>query len=259
VLSERPCIEFLSLPEERRAKHPERTPAARARLAQLAQEVPELTLVLPPGAPAKTVVKRDGHVVDAAALGVAVPLDPGEHTVTTQAPGGPAVEIVVTLAKGEKKKVALEVELPARPKPLPSPPLASPALPASVAPSGFRVASYVAFGVGFAGLVTGGVLGGLALGQGGARDRHCGAAAGSADPAVCDSIGLQAVRAGLSLANGSTIALALGGAALATGGVLLLVEPGPPKAASGSRGRRAPAGVLSAGPAGAMVGARWSF
>jgi hypothetical protein len=71
------------LPTAQKVRQGERLKVARARREALLREVPELTLMLPPGAPAGTVVTRDGAVISDAALGLALPLDPGEHVLTT--------------------------------------------------------------------------------------------------------------------------------------------------------------------------------
>ena len=88
--------------------------------------------------------------------------------------------------------------------------------PGSTGPSGRRIATYVVGGVGLAGLVGGGVMGALALGQKGILDKHCGTAVGQTDKASCDPTGLDASSNAQSMALGSTIGFAVGGAAAAT-------------------------------------------
>ena len=97
------------IPETRKAVQGERPKLARVQRDKLAVDLPELTLTLAPGAPAGVVVKRDGEVVAAAALGTGMQVDPGEHTVSIVAPGGGIREQQISLGKGEKKKVTLEV------------------------------------------------------------------------------------------------------------------------------------------------------
>ena len=107
-------------------------------------------------------------------------------------------------------------------------------------------------------------LGALALGQKGILDKHCGTAVGQTDKASCDPTGLDASSNAQSMALGSTIGFAVGGAAAATALVLLFTEPkaGAPKVGApktGSSGQWVSAGVLSVGPAGAMMGARGAW
>src|SRR5262245_16580097 len=70
-----------------KTKHADRLKIARAQIDKLRPGVPTLTLVLPPSAPRDARVRRDGTELSAAALGLALPVDPGEHVVTLDAPG----------------------------------------------------------------------------------------------------------------------------------------------------------------------------
>lgn len=94
--------------KQKQSKQVERERIARAQRAAIALKVAELTLVLSPGAPPETKVTRDGTPLPAAALGVPGIVDPGEHVITVQVPGGPPSETRISLAPGEKKGVALE-------------------------------------------------------------------------------------------------------------------------------------------------------
>jgi hypothetical protein len=261
--------DYLSLYERlspaEKTRQRERAQQAKAQREALAPQVPELTLVLPPGAPAGTVVQRDGAVMADAALGVGLPVDPGEHVVTTQAPGGPIWEQRITLRKSEKKRLTLEVKpapegeaLPVKTgsqSAMPGKPEAPPPKGAE-GPGGQRVAAYVVGGIGIAGLALGGVMGGLALGKKGTVADHCGKGIGAKNEAACDPTGLDAVSSGRTLALVSTIGFAVGGAGIATAAVLLLTEPSRPKPADGASRRWITAGMLQAGPAGAVVGVR---
>src|SRR5262249_55696370 len=109
--------------------------------------------------------------------------------------------------------------------------------------------------VGVAGLVLGGVMGGLTFGKKGVVSDHCGSSVGSKDATACDPTGLDAVNSGRTTGLVSTVAFVLGTAAVGTGIVLLLTEPAP-KPATGARGRWVTAGVLGAGPKGAVLGVR---
>jgi hypothetical protein len=99
---------YAALPPDKQARQAEREKVARATRAAIAARIAELTPVLPPGAPRETRVTRDGTPVPAAALGVPALVDPGEHVITVQVPGGPASEMRITLAPGERKGVALD-------------------------------------------------------------------------------------------------------------------------------------------------------
>ena len=101
---------FAALPADKKRKQSDREKTAREQRAALGARVAELTLVLSPGAPRGTVVTRDGEAVAEAALGVPFPVDAGEHVVTTRARGGPITRVRVTMAPGEKKGIALDVQ-----------------------------------------------------------------------------------------------------------------------------------------------------
>lgn len=100
-------FERMTESEQARQNELHRPEEARAQRDLLSAEVPELMRSLPPDAPIGTMVKRDDVVVSSAMLGVALPLDPGEHVVSTQAPGGPVWEQRFTIALKEKKQMGL--------------------------------------------------------------------------------------------------------------------------------------------------------
>jgi hypothetical protein len=253
---------FSRLSPEAQSKQKGREKIAADKKALLAPEVPELTLALPPDAPPGTVVKRDDAVVADAALGIALPIDPGEHRVTTQAPGGSVTELRVTVAKGEKKKLTLQVKgaPPASSGASPSdaaPPSSAPppvAPPPDTGSSGQRTGAFVAGGVGAAGLIVGGVMGGLALGQKAKVDQHCAAL-------VCDHEGQLAVGSGRSFALVSSIGVGVGIAGIGAAVILYLTAPSRPKQAGrgapppdSAPARRVNVGVWSAGYDGTAVG-----
>jgi hypothetical protein len=220
---------FAQMPPEKQAKQQGREGIAITKRAALAPHVPQLTVLLPPGAPGGTVVKRDGAVIAEASVGVALPVDPGDHTVTGQAPGGPVVEVRVTLGKDEKKQVTLPLAAP-RAEPTPSsiaaapPPQAPP--PSDAGPSGQRVAAFVVGGVGVAGVIVGAVMGGLVLSKQGTVKANC---AGM----FCDAAGAGAVESAKPLGVGSTVGFIVGGAGLVVGVVLLATDRSTPRAAAG--------------------------
>jgi len=244
------------LPADRKAAQGERPKVARDHRAKLAPEVPELTLLLPADAPATTVVTRDGQVMAAAALGVGLPVDPGEHTLVTHAPGRPEWTQTIMVGRGEKKRVFVEV------KPAPMVSVSSTAVPLperDTGPSKQRVAVYVVGGLGVVGLALGGVMGGLTLGKKGVLQHNCGAAVGRpADPGACNATGLDAASSASTLGLASTLGFAVGGAGVGTALVLFLTEPksGRPTPTTGTEtgGRWLSAGVVSLGREATEIG-----
>lgn len=253
------------LTPDQKTRQRERPKVAQAQRDKLSLEVPELTLVLPPEAPAGTVVKRDDTVVAPAALGLGLPLDPGEHVVSTLAPGGEIWKQQFTIVKGERKRLVLEAKAAPRIEAAAaaSTPAKAPAVAEAVkGPSTRRVAAYVIGSVGVAGLVAGGVMGGLALGKKAIIAENCGPGVDPKNPGDatrCREPGLAAAAAVKPLGLGSTIGFAAGLAGVGTAIVLILTEPRKATPATGARGPWVSASVLSAGPESAMVGAHGSW
>lgn len=235
------------LPPDQQPRQHDRLEDANRQKAALTPQIPTLTLTLPKNAPPGTVVKQDGEELGGPSLGVPLPVDPGEHIVTTLAPGGPVVEVKIQIAKGEKKEVTLEVK-PATPA-IGS---ATAVLPApGTGPSGRRVGAYVAGGLGVAGLVIGGVMGGLTFSKKGSIDANCDASK------RCNPEGKAAADTAVGFALVSDIGFGVGIAGLGTAAVLLLTEPAKAVSKSASPPSRAPLNaklVLSFGPDGALAG-----
>jgi hypothetical protein len=255
-----------TLPPAQKAKHAVRAKDAKAHRAALAPQVPELTLVLPAEAPPGTRVIQDSVELSAISLGLELPIDPGEHMVTTQAPGGPVKEHRFTIEKGEKKRLELTLAEPERANPAP-PSKASETRQVEAASrpgprsgeerpggpgdgagtSGYRIGAFVAGGIGAAALVGGIVAGVIVLGKKGTIDESC----------IGTKCNPESIIAAREAAEGaqvpgviSTVGFVIGGAGLAAGAVLFLLEPSE-KAPEG-HGQRRPGsigvGLTSAGP-----------
>ncbi|CAN95754.1 MULTISPECIES: hypothetical protein [Sorangium] len=260
-----------------RARQGDRPEAAREERDRLSPRVPRLSLSLQDGAPPGTVVKRDGSTMGPAALGVALPVNPGVHLVSTQAPGGPLWEQTVAIAEGETKALTLEVKEATAPS-VPAPQAPAPAQPPAAeagsrrgappphavpdeaaAPGGRRALVYVAGGVGAAGLLAGGILGVLALDKKSVVDEHCGSRIQASDEKACDAIGNKAAQSGGTMALMSTLGFGVGLAGLGAAAVLYWTEPKPAGPATGAAPQWLRASVLQAGPTGAVLGAQGTF
>jgi hypothetical protein len=144
--------------------------AAQAELPGVEARTPALTLTVNGTAP-PTSLQIDGAALGIAAIGNAVPLDPGDHTVVVQFAGGP-VRKQITLVERQRLAVAIDapdgtgvVSPPLTPAPTPTPvvppPSTTPAVPPPAEPSdgsSRRLASLVVVGVGGAALVTSGIF-----------------------------------------------------------------------------------------------------
>ncbi|WP_437785315.1 tetratricopeptide repeat protein [Sorangium sp. So ce1097] len=270
---------FARLSPDAQAKQQGREKVATRRRAALLPDIPELTLSLPADAPEGTIVRRGEVTLGAPMLGVPLPIDPGEHVVTTQAPGAPPLEQRISIAKGEKKQITLQVNAapaasagaaprgpetgrPAASRPAPPAPAPGPA-PQPGAParhgSWHRTGAIVTGSVGAAGLIVGGVTGALAFVEKATVDDNC---VGTR----CNPEGMRAVESSRTFALASTIGLGAGAVGLGAAVALLLTAPPEGGAARAGVPRAAPAPRVSAGawPAGdgeggAMVGVRGTW
>lgn len=85
--------------------------AARARLDEILPRLGRLTVHLV-GAPSDAVVRLDGAVVDPAMLGVAIPVDPGRHTIAATWGTAPPLEKVVVVEEGGRVEASVPVAVP---------------------------------------------------------------------------------------------------------------------------------------------------
>jgi hypothetical protein len=216
-----------------------------------------VTLVLPPGAPEGVIVKRDGEVVAARELGAAIAVDPGEHVVTTETPGGSVAEQKFSVGQGEEKKVTLDVKLAGASGSDSSSPDGSGDTPPSAegGSSGLRTGAFIAGGVGVAAVAAGLVMGKIVLDRSAVAEEHCKAQPGS-DTFKCDAVGLDAATSGQSLATVSTVTFVVGVGALAAGAVMFFMAPsGSSKSSAAKRNPYALTPVVTpVGTSGAFVG-----
>ncbi|HMI89052.1 MAG TPA: hypothetical protein VK550_33470 [Polyangiaceae bacterium] len=227
---------FGRLTPAQKAAQAGREKVSAAQKAALSPQVPYVTLLLR-DAPAGTTVKWDDMVFHLPALGVPLPVNPGDHVVTTQAPGSASSVTRVTLEKAERKQVELKIGAPSSgiAKTAPSPVAPSPARPsgapaAAEADAGSsensrRVWVYGAAGLGVAGLVVGSITGAVVLGKKGTVDDNC-------EGTRCNAAGKEAADSAQTLGLVSTIGFGVGIAGLATATVLFFTEP---KSAAASR------------------------
>ena len=235
------------LPADQQARHHARAVTANAQIAKLKPSVPQLTLILPASAPAGTTVSRDGVQLQGAALGLALPVDPGDHVVVTRAPGGEDSTARVSLAPGQIKKLELTVKL-APVAPAAEPPVR--AEPAPVAPSpvperhaASKMPAYLAGGIGVAGIVVGSVTGLMVLGKKSTVSSKC-------TDHTCDQAGVNAASSGKTLALVSDIGFGVGIAGLATSAILLLTQPNAESSARAPRWQPLLAGTFGGAWAG---------
>lgn len=210
----------------------ERAVIARKGSAEVAPLVPKLTIVLRDGAPTSTQVTRGGIVLLSASLGVALPVNPGTHTIIATAPGRTSTRVDVTIAPGERKEVAVG---PGEPVPAESPPapvvvdalLSSPsehdgrdvlATEENSRSNPKRTAGFVVGSIGVAGLAGSGVAAIFVLDRKRTVDDGC--LPGS--PRQCTEEARRAADEGRRFSRAGSAMFAIGAAGLATGLYLVL-------------------------------------
>jgi hypothetical protein len=237
------------LPPDQQSRHRDRVTTASDQLAKLKPAVPTLTIVLSANSPAGTIVRRNGVELKGAALGLPLPIDPGEHVLSAQAPGGQEKTVTVTAALNQQQRV--ELEAPASPV-VAAPTAHGDASPASASEraleSSQRTWAYAVGGVGIVGIVVGSTTGALVLGKKSTAKEHC------SGGACRDQEGVDAGKSGKALATVSTIGFGVGVAGLAAGVILLLTAP---RASQRDSGGLQPIVVVT--PRAAFLGASHSF
>jgi hypothetical protein len=197
---------------------------ARRRQAALEPKLSRLVIRVARAVPG-LVVKRDGSAIDRAAWGEAAPVDPGNHTVTAEAPGFLPWTGTAS-ATGEGRSVAVDVpELVFVPTPTPTmadlfpanAPVAKPvATPTADYWTSRRITSATVTGLGVVGVGVGGVLALLAK---------------SNDSSAENETGAQRHADSVSAVNTGNVAsvLIVGGAVVAASGLVLwLTAPSSP-------------------------------
>jgi hypothetical protein len=214
---------------------------ALARASALEPTLARLTIAVAPDSNALGLeVKRDGVPVGPAEYGLAIPVDPGEHTVEARAPRKKEWSTKVNVASKQtdaRVTVSLEDDVQASPPPTATPSATVTPAPASTPPvpeqppsnngSAQRIASFVVIGAGVVGLGVGSAFGLVAMSKNNEalKPENCRT---SKD---CTQMGLALTKDAKDAATVSTVAFAVGGAAVAAGVVLWLTSPKGPKRA----------------------------
>lgn len=171
-------------------------------LPALTPRIPLLTVTVTGAAPSELKVTVDGASLDVTKLDQEAPQDPGEHTITAEAPGKNRASQRVNLKEGAKETVTLALT-----------PVRKPLEPTSV-PTG----AIAAFGAGGAGVLVWVIAGGIAIAE---ADKLQGACpAFTCPPSGAPPSFHSAVTA--SRVSSVGLGVALAGAAV---GTLLFFEP----------------------------------
>jgi hypothetical protein len=218
-----------------RAGQQERTDFARTHAASLAPKLSRLVITVSGARPDGLEVRRDGALVDAAAFGTPVPVDPGTHVLEARAPHKKTwtTNVEIAAAATEPRAVAVPVLEPdgaagaagASPVAGAASTTEGPDVPADSSTTSSRGSSqrtwaFVVGGVGGAGLVASLVTGLIAKNQ----YAHSNDPGGCVNDA-CTQRGLDDRSTAASTAGASTGIFVGGALLLATGVVLYLTAP----------------------------------
>ncbi len=210
--------EIVSLARQAGAK--EREDLAEQKSRELEPKISKLAINLKPGAgdASDMTITRDGEVVSAAELAVAIPVDPGKHVIEVSAPGKEPWSLSVEIGEGSSTKAVEIPVLTDASGSTPAPPAAGgETTPATTSDSGStqRVLGIVAGGIGVVGIGLGSFFGLKASSTWSDAKSHC-----RSYPYDCGDEGTSLQKDAKSQATISTIGFIVGGVGLAGGAVL---------------------------------------
>ncbi|HEX8793221.1 MAG TPA: hypothetical protein VF765_19895 [Polyangiaceae bacterium] len=237
---------FAHMSDEQKAHQRGRDRIAASQRDALRPVLPQLTIALPATAPSGTTVTRDGDPVGAPSLGVALPVDPGEHVLVAKTPDGVRHETRVTIERGQRRSVVLDLTAPPTPTPTPTStstptPTPTPTPPPTPTPTNnpVRTWAWIAGGIGLAGIAVGSIAGAVVMSDASTIHSQC------QSDLSCSPSGLNAASQSRTFGVLSDVGFAVGGAGLVTSLVLFLL-PGPKPVVP----------IASAQPHGGFVGLR---
>ncbi|HEX8789848.1 MAG TPA: hypothetical protein VF765_02775 [Polyangiaceae bacterium] len=255
--------EFLDAEGLARQRNDKRADVAHARAQALEGKLDRLTITVAPTVPqAGLSILRDGVPVPREELGLAVPVDPGDHAIVVSGPGhsprtlnahvGPeSPTATVRIDSLDEGPVSTPSAAPAPAAPAPTPadqPAAAPEQPATSEDTGKtrRLLSFGAMGLGVVGIGVGTVFGFLA------KSKLDSSNSNGCDKAtdLCNPNGQSLRKDAESFATVSTIGFIAGGV-LAAGGVVLFLTAPPPASPSSTGITLSPAPLT--GGAGALL------
>jgi hypothetical protein len=220
-----------------RAGQTDRAEFARQHAAALEGRLSRLTIAAPAGVPGLQVT-RDATLVDPAAYGVAVPVDPGDHLVVASAPGkltwrstahvaadAPSVIVAVPPLADAPREAEAAHPVEAQPPPAPVAP-AAPSPPAAEQPAS-RSTGRVVLGLSIAGAgvvaaAVGGVLGFVAIGKKNQSEPDCDV---GGNLNACYPPGAALRQDAVSAGNAASVLIGSGVAMMAGGLVLWITAP----------------------------------
>lgn len=224
---------------------PQQQQLANQRASALEPKLSKVTMQQPAEIPAGLTVKLDDRSVGVASLGVAMAVDPGEHTIQLGAPGyKSATKKFQVGAEADKVTVELPTleKAPASAASKPAPAAGAPSAKGSTSPTmdqgtsggSAKTIGFVLGGVGIASLGVGAVFGVLASSDASNAKSDQSLCPGK----VCTPAGRSKINSAKTKALVSTIGFGVGAAALVAGAVLVLTAHPSREHAPGSASAR---------------------
>ncbi len=251
---------FDKLPDDEQKAEADREEVASKRRAELEKRVPKVVLRVPAEAPGTTKVLRraaEGGTLLPVALGIPLPIDPGEHTIVTQIPGRADAFTKFTLKEAENRIVEVSIPSPSaagdptrKPAPIQPVPTLTPSL--DVGMSGRRIAAYTMGGIGILGVLGGFGAGAVTFAQKDLIAKNC----LPTNQKLCNPTGVDAKNTAKTAGLASTILFPIGAVGLGVGAILYFTEPPPSKFGSTEPSFR---WNVAAGPGSAGVEAEYRW
>jgi hypothetical protein len=194
--------------------------ASDAKLAALEKRMPRLTIKLAPGSPPDAQVLRDGTLLGSISLGIALPTDPGPHTLVVRAKGRADSTATVTLAEGEQSETLVNAGGPMQD--FGPPPPEATAAPSGAAHTGLgaqRTLAIVSASAGGVGLLLGTIFGVATISTWGTAETQC------QDGCATNSPPQTERSHALTDATVSTVGFIAGAVLVAGGAALWLTAP----------------------------------
>jgi hypothetical protein len=193
---------------------------AKQQMALLEPRLSHLTINVAAPTPGLA-IKTDDQPLDEAAVGTALPIDPGDHVISASADGYETWSQKVTFTEKQSQTVsvpALQKSKVAHNPPPPPPPHGG-GQPGAGGSNGRRTASIVVLGIGAAATATGLVFGGLTFSKWSTVKDHC------PNDTCTSPDDVNAANTAKTFGNISTFAVAGGLVLVATGAILWATTP----------------------------------
>lgn len=219
--------------------------ASAAKISEIEVIVPRLQLKIPENIRKVSglTISENGKDIPDAKWDTEIFVDPGTITLRVSAPSKNPWSAQFEAAIGKVTDVPVTPDWKFE-----EPPPPRPRLPLPPPPSKQRIAGFIGVGAGGVAVLTGAVLGGLALSKNAdsKANNHCD------ETSACDEIGTELRLDAQNLGNASTAMFVVGGVLAATGVILVATAPAPKKKST----KDVQAG-LWVGPTGVAIRGSW--